>query len=157
MAKEHHYKIDMIWTGNLGEGTKTYRGYERSHEYRIAGKPVLAGSSDPAFRGDPSKHNPEDLMVCSLSSCHMLTYLHLCALAGVVVIAYEDHATGTMAELPNNGGHFTEVVLHPVVTVTDVSMIEKANSLHHQANELCFVAASVNFPVKHEPICKAAE
>ena len=157
MDKEHHYEIDMVWTGNLGEGTKTYRVYERSHEYRIAGKPVIAGSSDPAFRGDPSKHNPEDLLVCSLSSCHMLTYLHLCAVGGVVVVAYEDHATGTMTELPNHGGHFTEVVLRPVVTVTDASMIEKANNLHHQAHELCFVAASVNFPVKHEPISKVLQ
>ena len=86
----------------------------------------------------------------------MLTYLHLCAVSGVIVVAYEDHATGTMEELPNQGGHFTEVILHPVVTVTDASMIEKANKLHHEANEVCFVAASVNFPVKHEPVCKVA-
>ncbi len=154
MGKQHHYEADTVWTGNNGQGTTTYRSYERSYQHRINGKATLQGSSDPVFRGDPSKHNPEDLLVCSLSSCHMLSYLHLCAVSGVNVLAYEDHATGIMEELPNNGGHFTEVVLHPVVTVSDASMMEKANQLHHQAHELCFIAASCNFPVKHEAVCK---
>ncbi|HEY2622530.1 MAG TPA: OsmC family protein, partial [Dyella sp.] len=113
---QHHYNVDVTWTGNQGTGTKTYQGYGREHEIRIAGKPVLAGSSDPTFRGDASKHNPEDMLVTALSTCHMLSYLHQAVLAGVVVTAYQDSAEGTM-ETDAHGGRFLEVVLRPVVTI----------------------------------------
>lgn len=151
MPGQHHYKATIKWTGNKGTGTDHYRNYERSHEMIIQGKTVIAGSSDPAFRGDRTKHNPEELLVCSLSSCHMLWYLHLCAEAGVVVTDYIDDATGTMVETPNGGGQFIEVTLNPVVKVAEERMIEKANELHRNANELCFIANSVNFPVRHNP------
>lgn len=155
--KEHIYKLITTWTGNTGKGTSNYRSFERSHLISVANKPDLFGSSDPAFRGDPNKHNPEDLLVASLSSCHMLWYLHLCAEAGVVVIDYIDHATGIMIETANGGGRFKEVTLNPVVTVESTAMIEKANSLHAKANELCFIANSVNFPVKHNATSMASD
>lgn len=139
----------MVWTGNKGEGTSTYRSYERGYTISINGKTDINGSSDPAFRGDPSKHNPEELLVASLSSCHMLSYLHLCAVNGIVATAYEDEATGTMEEDKVRGGYFTEVVLNITVNITDVSKKELAEKLHHDANKLCFIANSVNFPVRH--------
>lgn len=151
MAGQHHYKATIKWTGNKGAGTTSYRAYEREHTISIDNKPDISGSSDPAFRGDKTRHNPEDLLVSSLSACHMLWYLHLCADNGVVVVDYSDNATGTMQETEDGGGHFTEVTLNPVVTVTDKSMIDKANELHKKANELCFIANSVNFPVRHQP------
>jgi organic hydroperoxide reductase OsmC/OhrA len=157
MTKEHKYKTRVNWTGNTGTGTSNYRGYERSHMISIEHKPDIHCSSDPAFRGDKTKHNPEELLLASLSSCHMLWYLHLCAEAGIVVTEYADHATGTMVETDNGGGRFTEVALHPMVTVTENKMIEKANALHKKANELCFIANSVNFPVSHFPNCIARE
>jgi organic hydroperoxide reductase OsmC/OhrA len=154
MIKEHHYKSTVHWTGNKGAGTGGYTGYERSHQISIENKPDILGSSDPAFRGDKTKHNPEDLLVSSLSSCHMLWYLHLCAEAGVVVMDYIDHATGIMTETEEGGGYFTQVTLNPVVTVLDESMIYSANDLHAKANERCFIANSVNFPVYHNPMTK---
>ena len=106
------------------------------------------------FRGDKAKYNPEELLVASLSSCYMLSYLHLCAVAGVVVIGYSDTATGTMTETPDHGGHFTEVTLYPAVVVSDESMVDKANALHHEASKLCFIANSCNFPIHHKPTCE---
>ena len=150
MQKQHHYTTIIKWTGNKGTGTDHYRNYERSHEIIIENKIAIAGSSDPAFRGDLTKHNPEDLLISSLASCHMLWYLHVCAEAGIIVTNYIDHATGTMTETPNGGGRFTEVILNPIATVTEVHMIAKANELHKKAHELCFIANSVNFPVRHE-------
>src|SRR4029077_19713630 len=117
MSKIHNYKATVNWTGNLGQGTKEYRGYSRNHEALVEAKPVIQLSSDPNFRGDKTRHNPEELLVISLSSCHMLWYLHLCAVAGVVVIEYIDNAEGTMEETPEGNGKFTEVMLNPIVTV----------------------------------------
>jgi organic hydroperoxide reductase OsmC/OhrA len=149
MSKEHKYEITTEWTGNRGSGTVSYQGYDRSYTLSQEGKPVIHGSSDPAFRGDKSKHNPEDMLVASISSCHMLWYLHLCAEAGVVVSDYIDNAQGIMVETANGGGRFKEVVLNPVVTVLGADMVSKASELHHKANELCFIANSVNFQVLH--------
>jgi len=156
MKGQHHYNLTLKWTGNTGEGTSHYRGYERSHTIMIDNKAELLCSSDPAFRGDKTKHNPEEFMVASLSACHMLWYLHLCSEAGVIVTHYVDHATGTMVETSDGGGYFSEVTLHPIVTVTDDAMLEKANQLHKRANELCFSANSVKFPVHHKPQSKVA-
>lgn len=147
--KNHHYKITTQWTGNKGTGTTGYRDYERSHTILAEHKAVIQGSSDPSFRGDRTKHNPEELFLSSLSSCHMLWYLHFCSEAGIIITEYTDEATGIMEETTNGSGHFTEAVLHPAVTITEESMIEKAKELHHKANEYCFIANSVNFPVKH--------
>lgn len=155
MAKQHQYEIKTTWTGNTGEGTSGYRGYERSHVISAANKPDIPGSSDPAFRGDKTRYNPEELLVASLSTCHMLWYLHVCTDAGVVVVDYTDTAKGTMVETADGGGHFTEVTLYPSVVVADASMVEKANALHQKANQLCFIANSCNFPVHHQPTCRA--
>jgi|SRR5581483_5965056 len=155
MGRSHNYNIKIQWTGNRGTGTSDYRAYERNHVILAENKIEIPGSSDPAFRGDPTRYNPEEFLVAALSTCHMLSYLHVCVLNGVVVTNYTDNATGTMEETPDGGGHFTEVTLNPIVVVKDASMIDKANELHHKASELCFIANSVNFPVKHVPGCEA--
>lgn len=147
MAHEHHYRLDLEWTGNTG--TDHYRSYKRDHVVRIAGKPDLLVSADPTFRGDPARHNPEDLLLAALSACHMMSYLHVCVMHGVVVTAYTDEATGSMETLSDGSGRFLEVTLHPTVTVRDATMIEQAQALHAEAHRLCFIANSVNFPVHH--------
>jgi organic hydroperoxide reductase OsmC/OhrA len=151
MEKKHLYTSQLVWTGNRGEGTVSYKAYDRDHVLSATGKPEIPASSDPSFRGNPQRYNPEELLVASLSSCHMLWYLHLCAVNGVVVVNYRDMALGKMIETADGGGRFREVILRPVVTVKEPSMVEKAGSLHHEANKLCFIANSVNFAVKHEP------
>lgn len=151
--KEHSYHSELTWTGNKGSGTGSYTSYGREFEAKVENKPVLLGSSDPAFRGDITKYNPEDLLLISLSSCHMLWYLHLCSANGVVITDYEDNASGVMIE-DENGGRFKSVTLYPVVTVTEASMQEKANALHHEAHQKCFIANSVNFAVVVEPTAR---
>lgn len=151
--KNHNYKATITWTGNLGEGTSTYRAYERSHTINVEGKPEILGSADPAFRGDNTKYNPEELLLASISTCHMLSYLHLCAVAGVVVVGYVDDATGILEESSDGIGRFIEVTLYPKITVSNAAMIDKANELHHAANNLCFIANSCNFPIRHQPGC----
>ena len=146
MNKEHHYTVNVQWTGNLGTGTSNYTAYSRNHTVQIDHKPDLPGSADKPFRGDISKHNPEDMLLSSLSTCHMLWYLHLCADAGVIVTAYTDTAEATLVQT-ENGGHFSMANLHPIVTVAANSMIELALQLHHKAHACCFIANSVNFPV----------
>lgn len=155
MEKEHQYKTDLVWTGNKGSGTMDYRSYDREYTISIDGKADILGSSDSVFMGDKSRHNPEDLLVSSLSSCHMLWYLHLCASNGIVVIDYKDNAVGVMKENPDGSGKFTEVTLYPMVTISDAAQIDKANALHVEANKMCFIANSCNFPVKHQASCKA--
>jgi len=150
--KTHHYKVDLEWTGNKGSGTADYRAYRRDHIVSVAGKEHhIMGSSDPSFLGDPSRYNPEELFLSSLSTCHMLWYLHLCSMYQVVVTAYEDHATGIMEEQKNGSGQFTEVTLYPTVHVKETSMINKANELHEEANNMCFIANSCNFKIGHQP------
>jgi organic hydroperoxide reductase OsmC/OhrA len=149
MSKTHQYQMHLVWTGNKGEGTATYRSYERSYTISMANKVDFFGSSDPMFRGDASKHNPEDLLIMALSSCHLLSYLHLCATNGIVLTSYDDDATGTMTEDAVKGGFFTDVTLNIKMNITDASKKELALSLHHDANKLCFIANSVNFPVLH--------
>lgn len=157
MAHLHTYKAHTVWVGNSGSGTSDYKSYSRNHDISVDGKKTLHCSSDPNFRGDPSRQNPEDLLVASLSGCHMLWYLHLCAVNGVIVEKYEDQAVGTMQENKDGSGEFTEVILRPHVVVRNSSMIEKANSLHHDAHKMCFIARSVNFPVRHEPKANVLE
>jgi organic hydroperoxide reductase OsmC/OhrA len=156
MAHLHNYKARTTWVGNKGNGTADYKAYDRNHDIAIDGKQLLTCSSDPNFRGDKTRHNPEELLVSSLSGCHMLWYLHLCAVNNVVVTAYHDEAEGTMEENADGSGQFVKVILRPRVTVKESSMIEKANALHHKANEMCFIARSVKFPVLHEPSASAA-
>jgi organic hydroperoxide reductase OsmC/OhrA len=150
MTRRHHYDVHVAWTGNRGQGTSSYRSYSRNHEIRSAGKPALAGSSDPAFRGDPACYSPEDLLVASLSACHMLWYLHLCADNGIVVEEYVDGASGIMVETADGGGRFQEVVLKPRVLVRAGADLGLATRLHERAHALCFIANSVNFDVRCE-------
>jgi organic hydroperoxide reductase OsmC/OhrA len=152
MDRRHSYTVTVTWTGNTGTGTSGYRDYARSHEISSAGKPAIPGSSDPAFRGDRARWSPEDLLVASLSACHKLWYLHLCAEAGVVVEGYVDEAAGLMEESADGGGQFVVVTLRPQVKLAPGSDRAKALSLHHDAHAKCFMARSVNFPVKCEPL-----
>ncbi|PCE16510.1 peroxiredoxin [Microbacterium sp. SZ1] len=147
----HLYDVTVTWTGNRGEGTKSYRGYDRDHEITAEGREPIAGSSDPSFRGDPTRWNPEQLQVVALSQCHMLWYLHLAATAGVIVLDYTDDARGVMALNLDGGGQFVQVVLRPTVTVSANSDIETARRLHLEVPAKCFITRSVNFPVLHEP------
>lgn len=156
MNKKHNYQTALQWRGNTGEGTSSYRAYKRDYIITIDGKPHIEGSSDPSFRGDPNKHNPEELFVASLSACHMLWYLHLCADAGIIVLEYSDQAQGIMEEYSDGGGAFTEVMLHPAVTIRDPQHKEDALRLHEKANKKCFIANSCNFPVRHNPVVKVS-
>lgn len=156
MLGEHHYTLRTIWTGNRGTGTSGYREYGRDTTLEVSGKPVLEASADKPFRGDPSRWNPEDMLLAALSQCHLLSYLHACVGAGVVVVDYSDDATGVMREDGRGGGAFEEVVLHPRVVVADASMVAAAEAAHAQANAWCFIANSVNFPVRHEATIEVA-
>lgn len=149
MARTHAYAVTLTWTGNTGTGTSAYGAFERSSEVTAGDRAALLASADPAFRGDADRWNPEELLIASLSQCHMLWYLVLCAKEGIVVTHYVDHPTGTMVETPDGGGHFEEVTLHPVVTIA-TGNIDRATALHVRAHDLCFVARSVNFDVRAE-------
>ncbi|WP_405382375.1 OsmC family protein [Maribacter sp. LLG6340-A2] len=150
--KQHNYQTQITWTGNQGKGTLNYKSYSRSHEILVTGKyKTIQGSSDPSFLGDPSKYNPEDLFLSSLSSCHMLWYLHLCTVHNIIVTQYVDNATGTMEESADGSGKFTQVTLYPIVTIADSNMKELAKSLHEKANQMCFIANSCNFKIHHQP------
>ena len=153
--KHHTYQVQIDWTGNDGEGTKSYKSYRRDHTIVASGKPQIPMSSDPSFRGDASRYNPEELLVASLSSCHMLWYLHLCAVNKVVVLEYRDAATGTMQENEDGSGTFERVELKPVVTISADSDRAKALALHADAHHYCFIANSVNFPVECSPTIKS--
>lgn len=151
MAKQHTYELTVDWTGNLGSGTSAYDAYSRDHLVRVGSKTAIEGSSDPAFRGNPARHNPEELFVASLSSCHMLWYLHLCATNGIVVTGYVDEAVGTMQEEAQGHGRFVDVLLRPRVTIGAGGDPALAARLHEEAHRYCFIANSVNCPVRCEP------
>lgn len=156
--KEHRYTVEVTWTGNTGAGTAGYRAYERSHEITTpdAQKPSIPGSSDPNFRGDRARWNPEELFVAALSACHKLWYLHLCTDAGILVTDYVDRAEGVMVEETDGSGAFRLVVLRPSVTVAPGSDVAQARALHDRAHSMCFIARSVNFPIEHEPDIRIA-
>jgi organic hydroperoxide reductase OsmC/OhrA len=153
----HGYKAHLVWEGNLGDGTTTYTGYGRKYRLKIDGKPDLLGSADPVFRGDANVYNPEDLFVAALSSCHLLSYLALCARTKINVVAYEDEASGTVVMRPDGGGKFESVTLRPIVTIAPGSDEKRALELHETAHDLCFIAASVSIPVLQEPQIKIAD
>ncbi len=150
---EHQYRLSVEWTGNQGSGTSNYRAFGRDHVVRAEGKPEIVGSSDPSFRGDPGRWNSEELLVASVSQCHMLWYLHLAATAGVVVTSYRDDPIGTMVEDADGGGggQFSGITLRPTVTVAFESMCDRAEQLHDDVGAKCFVARSLNFPIRHQP------
>jgi organic hydroperoxide reductase OsmC/OhrA len=151
MEKTHLYQLEVQWTGNSGEGTKDYRSYERSHLISAKNKPTLLGSSDPAFRGDAQKWNPEELLLASLSSCHMLWYLHLCSDNKIVVISYKDEPKATMVVEETGAGSFKEASLQPTIVIVDPSQISLAEKFHEEAHKKCFIANSIKFPVKILP------
>lgn len=151
VIKHHRYLVRVMWTGNTGSGTANYHGYSRDHEISAPGKPVIPGTSDPIFRGDPTKWNPEELLVASVSACHKLWYLSLCARAGIVVFSYDDHAEGLMLEGSAGSGYFTAIVLRPVIMLAENSNVEEAEKLHKKAHEMCFIARSLNCSVEIEP------
>lgn len=149
---KHNYQVTIEWTGNQGIGTFDYNSYNRNHTISSEGKyDQIHGSSDPSFLGDKAKYNPEDLFLSSLSACHMLWYLHVCATNKIVVTEYVDNAKGVMEIMENGIGKFVEVTLYPTVKITDKKMISKANELHAEAAKMCFIANSCNFEVKHNP------
>src|ERR1700682_5263464 len=149
--KSHRFEVHTTWTGNLGPGTSDYRNYKRDHEITGPRKAaVISGSSDPAFRGDGSRYNPEELLVAALSACHMLWVLHLCADAGIVITEYSDQALGVMTENENGSAQFTGVTLRPVMAITGLARPAEASAIHDRAHALCALARSVNFPVHHE-------
>jgi len=159
MASEriHRYRISSRWTGNLGAGTAEYTSYSRNHDLGGADKlALIPGSSDPQFRGDPRRYNPEELLLGALSACHMLWVLHLCADAGIVVTEYFDDAAGEMIEHADGSGEFQRVVLRPRMTIGDARRIADAVATHHRAHQVCALARSMNFPVEHEPVVSAA-
>lgn len=149
---EHHYELTVQWTGNSGAGTTSYRGYSRDHDILIPGLPVLKGSADPTFHGDRERYNPEQLLLAALAQCHMLSFLHVAVKHGVVVTDYRDEASGLLKLNRDGSGQFERVTLRPQVTVADAAQVELAGRLHHEANQVCFIARSVNFPVEHEPV-----
>ena len=154
--REHRYTVTNRWTGNLGTGTSNYRAYSRNHELSTPLKSAaIEGSSDPLFRGEPSRYNPEELLVGALSACHMLWALHYCADAGITVMEYVDDAAGDMVERPDGSGEFTRVVLRPRMTITDPSRIEDAVAIHARVHDVCAIARSVNFPLECEPVVTA--
>lgn len=151
MSNTHGYEVGIRWTGNRGTGTSGYRDYGREHIVTAAGKPPIEGSADRTFHGNADRWNPEELLLSALTQCHMLSYLHVAVRHGVVVLAYSDAASATLETTADGGGRLTSATLRPSVTVADPDMRELAESLHHEASSLCFIAASVNFPVTHEP------
>ncbi|MDJ0363204.1 OsmC family protein [Rhodococcus sp. H29-C3] len=151
-GKTHKYDVSITWTGNYGAGTKSYTAYGREHEIDTLDAPTILGTSDPAFRGDPSRWNPEQLQVAALSQCHMLWYLNLAAAAGVVITAYADNALGVMTQNDTGAGQFEFATLRPRVTITADSDKQVAMRIHSDVPAKCFIARSVNFPVHHEPV-----
>ena len=147
--RSHEYHTHIIWNGNLGDGTSSYAAYGRQYRIVIDGKPELAGSANPAFRGEPGKHDPEDLFLAAVASCHMLSYLALCARGGIRVVGYEDEASGTLVLNASGGGRFEEITLHPTVTIAEGDAAHAAK-LHETAHELCFIASSCSVPIRHE-------
>jgi organic hydroperoxide reductase OsmC/OhrA len=148
--KTHVYEVALQWTGDRGSGTSGYGAYDRAHVLGVEGKPDIPGSSDPHFRGDPARWNPEELLIASLSACHQLWYLHLCAVNQVTVVGYRDRASGEMVEHADGSGEFVRVTLRPEVAIAAGSDADEALALHHEAGRLCFVARSMKFPVEHE-------
>lgn len=148
-ARQHHYQIHLRWSGNRGDGTASYTAYDRDSELQAPGKPLILLSADPAFRGDKTRWNPEELLLASAAACHKLWYLHLCADAGIVVEEYEDAAEGNMVE--GARGRFTDITLKPRFKLRDPADADRARALHHQAHEACFIANSLNFPVNCDP------
>ena len=156
VLNNHHYSINLNWTGNRGTGNSSYKAYGRDHSGTAVGVPVLLGSADATFHGNRERWNPEQLLVTALAQCHMLSYLHVALTHRVVITKYEDTATGTLILNPDGSGQFESVTLHPKILVADAATEALALALHAEAAAKCVIARSVNFPVHHEPGLLAA-
>lgn len=154
MASKHLFKAQINWTSNQNQEQSGRKFYSKSHQIKIEEKPVLDVSAAKAFKGDPELYNPEDLLLSSLVSCHMMSYLYVCAQNGIAVLEYSDNAEATLEVSPDGSGRFTEVRLHPKVIIANSDQIELALELHKKANQLCFIANSCNFPVVHNATCE---
>jgi len=150
MGNTHKYTTAVRWTGNTGQGTATYKGYERTWDIAVPNKEIIHCSNDPLLGGDPTKMNPEDLLLSALSACHMLWYLHLASVAKIKVLAYEDHPIGDGENLPDGSGRFLSATLKPRIEVVAGSDIERALDIHNEIHKYCFVARSMNFPISYE-------
>ena len=148
---QHNYTIQMTWTGSEGKGTVDYRSYTRSYTIAADGKPDLLGSADAAYMGDASRWNPEEMLLGALSSCHMLWFLHLCTMQKIVVLDYQDAPQGVVEVDATGSGTFTEATLRPKITLISDEKLSIAHQLHEQAHKKCFIANSLNFPIKIEP------
>lgn len=144
MVIKHSYTLELSWKGS----TDAPRNYDRSHTLKAEGKPEIAASADPSSLGDPKKWNPEEMLLGSLASCHMLWYLYLCSVSKIVVTSYRDLPTGSLEIDPEGKSRFTHAMLSPQVVITDSSRIEDAQALQQKAHEKCFIVNSVNFPVE---------
>lgn len=147
MASRHLYSAALRWTGNRGDGTASYRAYDRTWDLVTPGKPVVHCSNDPLLGGDPARHNPEDLLVAAVASCHMLWFLHLASDAGIAVQAYSDSPEATGEIEPSGAGRFLSMELRPMIVVPRGTDMQRADALHGQIHKVCFIARSVNFPV----------
>ena len=156
MTKQHDYTARVAWTGNRGDGTRSYSGYDRTWDIATPGKPVIHCSNDPLLGGDPDLPNPEDLLLASLSACHMLWYLHLASVSGIVVLSYEDNPIGVGETNPGGAGRFLAATLRPHIVVGAGADLAEAEAIHHRIHDYCFIARSVNFPVRYEPIFTSA-
>ncbi|MEO8535864.1 MAG: OsmC family protein [Flavobacterium sp.] len=154
MTPKHTFKATANWTSKQNPEDSTKRFYSKSHKISIEGKPVLNVSAAKAFKGDPELYNPEDLLLSSLVSCHMMSYLYVCSQNGIEVLKYLDNAEATLEVNPDGSGRFTEVRLNPKVVIADSDKIQLALELHKKANQLCFIANSCNFPVLHNASCE---
>jgi len=150
----HHYRLRTVWTGAGAHGTRDYGEYGRDFRAEVGGKPALLGSADPAFRGDAMRHNPEDWMLAAVASCHMLSYLALCARRRLQVLAYEDESEATLVLTPDGGGAFDGFTLRPVVTIAQDADAALASRLHEQAHALCFIARSCAVPIDVQPVIR---
>lgn len=157
MSKQHQYSLTVEWTGSTGQGTKSYTSYSRNHTIQSESKAIIEASSDPAFRGDPQRYNPEELLLSSVSSCHMLWYLHFCSQHNITVLTYVDQPEGTMLENGDGSGYFTGITLHPQIEIAEEDKIALAQDLHRKANTYCFIANSLNFKIEHKAIIKVGK
>ena len=149
---KHLFKAEAKWTSKQEDSTKRF--YIKSHTILIDGKLVLHVSAAKAFKGDPELYNPEDLLLSSLVSCHMMSYLYVCSQNGIEVLEYSDNAEATLETYADGSGRFVTVTLNPKATIANPDKIQMALDLHQKANQLCFIANSCNFPILHNANCE---
>lgn len=154
---QHDYTARVVWTGNRGQGTASYKGYDRTWNVETPGKPLIHCSNDPLLGGDPTLHNPEDMLIAALSACHMLWYLHLASNAGIAVHDYRDDPLAIGETDSTGASRFLSATLRPQITVPEGTDVAEADAIHHEIGKVCFIARSVNFPVDYDAIYLTAK